>query len=169
MITIRYENHEDREAINRVNEFAFGSRDEAILVDTLRASGEPILSMVALLDDRIVGHILFSPVVIQSVEESFPAIGLGPMAVVPEEQGKGIGTRLVVRGLEECKANGYDIVVVLGHSAYYPRFGFVPSKPYGIRWEQEVPEEVFMVLALEDGALEGKAGIVKYHEAFTAV
>jgi putative acetyltransferase len=167
MINIRDEKYEDRASIYRVNELAFGGNVEADIVDALRASGEPIISLVALVEDRIVGHILFSPVVIQSDEASFPAMGLGPMAVLPEAQGKGIGTRLVERGLRECKAKGHDVVIVLGHATYYPRFGFVPSKPYGIRWEQDVPEEVFMVLALEDGALEGKAGIVSYHEVFT--
>lgn len=167
MINIRLERPEDREAIYRLNVLAFGGREEAILIDTLRASGESIISMVALLDDCIVGHIFFSPVVIQSDVGSYPAMGLGPMAVLPEEQRKGIGTRLVERGLEECKAGGHDLVFVLGHATYYPRFGFVPAKRYGIRWEQDVPEEVFMVLALNDGALEGKAGIVRYHEAFT--
>jgi putative acetyltransferase len=72
-------------------------------------------------------------------------------------------------GLEECLKLGHDVVLVLGHPEFYPRFGFVPSRAVGIRWENEVPEEVFMVAELRPGALRGRTGIVRYHEAFDRV
>jgi len=166
MFEVRDEKPEDYDAIRRVNELAFKGKSEADLVDALRDSGDDIISMVALQDDKVVGHILFSPVSIENGEDSNTAMGLGPISVLPEHQRQGIGSRLVKVGLGECKANGCPVVVVLGHPEYYPRFGFTPSKPLGIEWEKEVPEEVFMVVELEEGALEGVAGIVKYHAAF---
>jgi len=116
-----------------------------------------------------VGHILFSPVTVQSDGASWGAMGLGPMAVLPEHQGKGIGSQLVEVGLEECRKTWYEVVVVLGHPEFYPRFGFEPSKPLGIRWEKDVPEEVFMVTELREGALAERGGVVKYLPEFDRV
>jgi len=169
MIEVRHEKPEDYDAIRHVNELAFKGKSEADLVDALRDSGEYIISMVAIQDDKVVGHILFSPVNIINEEDSNIAMGLGPMSVLPEHQRQGIGSRLARVSLGECKLNGYPLVIVLGHPGYYPRFGFKPSKPLGIEWEKEVPEEVFMVVELEEGALDGIAGIVKYHAAFENV
>ena len=91
------------------------------------------------------------------------------MAVRPEFQKQGIGSQLIERGLEQCRAAGQACVVVLGHPEYYPRFGFVPASRYGIRCEYDVPDEVFMIIELRDGALEGCAGIVKYQPEFNEV
>jgi putative acetyltransferase len=124
------------------------------------------LSLVALLGDQVVGHILFTPVKIESADSSFEAVGLGPMAVLPAYQRKGIGSRLVQSGIEECRRAGHEVVVVVGHPEYYPRFGFLPAKRFGIRYEEEVPEEVFMVLELREGALAGRSGIVRYQPEF---
>ncbi len=96
-------------------------------------------------------------------------MGLAPMAVAPEHQRKGIGSALVRAGLEQCKQLGFAAVVVLGHPEYYPRFGFSPSSRFGINSEYEVPEEVFMAMELQPGALSGKTGRVKYHAAFSNV
>jgi putative acetyltransferase len=81
------------------------------------------------------------------------------MAVLPALQRQGIGTRLVQYGLEQCRHADYDGVVVLGHPAYYPRFGFVPASRDGIRCVYSVPDDVFMALALRAGTLQGCAGI----------
>ncbi len=169
MIIIRRERPGETSAVRRVNEQAFGQRAEADLVDALRQRDEFLISLVAIEDEQVVGHILFSPVTVQSDRASWSAMGLGPMAVLPQHQGKGIGSQLVEVGLEECRKTGHEVVVVLGHPEFYPRFGFEPSKPLGIRWKKEVPEEVFMVTELREGALAGRRGVVKYLPEFDGV
>lgn len=166
MITIRAEKTEDRYAIHRVNELAFGQPNEANLVDALRANAIPFISLVAVGDEQVVGHISFSPVTVESESGTFAAIGLAPMAVLPEYQNQGIGSQLVREGLKECQRLGHDIVVVLGHPNYYPRFGFAPASLKGLRSEYDVPDEVFMVAELREGALRGRRGLVKYHREF---
>jgi putative acetyltransferase len=108
----------------------------------------------------------FSPVTISSDTTTIEAIGLGPMAVLPAFQRQGIGSQLMEVSLEACRKTDYGIVVVLGHPAYYPRFGFTPSKPHGIIWERDVPEEVFMVKELKEGALAQTRGVVTYRSEF---
>ena len=115
------------------------------------------------------GHILFSPVTIESKGTSFEAIALAPMAVLPAYQRKGIGSQLVRAGFEECRRLGHEIIVVLGHPDYYPRFGFVPAKQKGIDCEFEVPEEAWMILELREGALAGRRGIVRFQPEFHEV
>lgn len=168
MIIIRQERPEDAAGIRHVNVQAFGRPAEADLVDLLRTRDQVILSLVASQGDLIVGHILFSPVRIESEGGLFAAaaVGLAPMAVLPELQKQGIGTQLVKHGLEQCRQTSYECVVVLGHAEYYPRFGFVPASRYGLKCEYDVPDEVFMALELREGALKGHAGIVKYLPEF---
>jgi putative acetyltransferase len=169
MTTIREETPEDFRAVRRVNELAFGRPQEAALVEALRTSAEPYLSLVAEVEGQVVGHIFFSPVTIESGEGTHDAFALAPMAVLPEFQGRGVGSRLVLEGLEECLKRGHEVVFVLGHPEYYPRFGFEPTKPRGITCEFPVPEEVFMLKELRAGALEGVRGEVKYHPEFRKV
>jgi putative acetyltransferase len=111
---------------------------------------------------------MFSPVSL-SGHPALKIMGLAPMAVAPEHQRKGIGSALVRAGLEQCKQLGFGAVVVLGHPAYYPRFGFSSSTRFGIGCEYEVPEEAFMVVELQAGFLRGTSGKVKYHAAFSNV
>lgn len=169
MITVRAETTEDAPAVRRVNGLAFGRPEEAALVDALRAAPAPHLSLVAVEDGRVVGHIFFSPVSIESEDSTFEALGLAPMAVLPEYQRRGVGSRLVREGLRECRRGGWKVVVVLGHPEYYPRFGFVPAVGRGLRSEYRVPDEAFMVAELEPGALGGRRGLVKYRPEFGAV
>ena len=169
MLEIRLESVGDEAAIRQVNELAFARQNEANLVDVLRDAVEDVISLVAVQDGQIVGHILFSPVQIESSEGVTEAIGLGPMAVRPNYQGQGIGSQLVEHGLLACQKAGFTIAIVLGHPTFYPRFGFVPTKPLGIQWEHDVPEEAFMVKALAENALAGVTGVVKYHQAFNGV
>lgn len=169
MISIRRETEADRQAVSRVIEAAFAQPDEAALVDALREVAHPHISLVAALDDRVVGHIFFSPVSIESEGRAFTAMGLAPLAVLPEYQGKGIGSQLVREGLKECLSLGHNVVVVLGHPHYYPRFGFAAARAKGITCEYDVPDEHFMVAELEPGALAGRKGLVKYHPAFNDV
>ncbi|OGC76663.1 MAG: GNAT family N-acetyltransferase [candidate division Zixibacteria bacterium RBG_16_40_9] len=166
MFVIRAETLEDHSAVRKVNELAFGQPNEAALVDALRRAAHPHISLVAVIEGQIVGHIFFSPVSIESERSTFTALGLAPMAVLPEYQKQGIGSALVREGLRECQRIGYDIVVVVGHAKYYPRFGFTPAKQKGLRCEYDVPDEVFMVAELKPGTLAGRQGLVKYHPEF---
>ena len=169
MVTVRAEKTEDRDAVHRVNELAFGQSNEADLVDALRTNASPLISLVAIAEEQVVGHICFSPVTIESDVGVFTAMGLAPMAVLPEYQNQGIGSQLVRAGLKECQSVGHYIVVVLGHPNYYPRFGFAPASLKGLRSEYDVPDEVFMVTELVPGALGGRSGFVKYHSEFAKV
>lgn len=163
---IRHERPQDISAIRKVNEAAFETGTESDLVDALRDKKAHVISMVAEKEDRIIGHILFSPVTLTAEGLEVTLLGLAPMAVLPEYQNQGIGSKLVENGLEESRRKGYPAVVVLGHPDYYPRFGFVPSQKYNISTEYDVPPEVFMVLELQSGALSGLSGIANYHGAF---
>lgn len=91
-----------------------------------------------------------------------PALALGPMAVLPELQRRGTGTLLVKEGLAACRCLGHRIVVVVSYPEYYPRFGFVPARARGIEAPFPVPDEVFMVIALDEGLLEGIHRTVRY-------
>ncbi len=172
-IVIRSEQVDDHAAIAEVNREAFGQEDEPRLVAALRdAEGfDPQLSLVALRDDGVVGHILFSPLDIVKDGGEVPAIAralaLAPMAVRPAYQRQGIGSALVRAGLEACRRAGHRIVVVLGHAEYYPRFGFTLAGEHGLRAPFEVPDEAFMVLSLVDGGLDDVAGVVRYPAPFS--
>jgi putative acetyltransferase len=166
---IRPENPEDVPAIRIVIEKAFGRPAEAELVDALRQNGKAAISLVAEDDGSIVGHVLFSPVAIQSKGTGLRGIGLAPLAVIPERQNQRIGSMLVEHGLRRCREEGHPFAVVLGHPDYYPRFGFVPASRFGIKSEYDVDDEVFMVMELREGALCGCAGVVKYQPEFNEV
>ena len=177
MIIVRAESEADVPAVRQVNELAFGRPEEASLVDALRATAHPHVSLVAVEDGEVVGHIFFSPVSIEpdeavsvsAVTAAGVGMGLAPMAVLPQHQNRGIGSQLVREGLEACVSLGCAVVVVLGHPEYYPRFGFVPASRVGLRSEYDVPDEVFMATELSPGALEGVRGLVKYHPALGEV
>lgn len=165
---IRREHIKDYAAIRAVNEIAFTGPTEANLVEALRERARPIVSLVAEDDGAVVGHILFSPVTLSS-DGQLSIMGLAPMAVAPARQSQGIGSALVRAGLEECRRLRAAAVVVVGHAGYYPRFGFVPARCFGLSSEYAVPDDVFMVLELETGALTDKAGIIRYHPVFSTV
>lgn len=169
MINVRTEKTEDISAVRRVNKLAFGRADEAVLVDRLRLAAQPQISLVAVENGQVVGHIFFSPVFVESAGSDFAAMGLAPMAVLPERQNQGIGSLLVREGLKECQRLGCDAVVVLGHPEYYPRFGFVPASRKGVRCEYPVPDEAFMLIELTPDALSGQHGLVKYRPEFGEV
>jgi putative acetyltransferase len=166
MFEVRHEREEDQPAVHKINEIAFGQPDEADLVDALRKNARPYISLVAVEQGVVLGHILFSPVTIESKDKIHTVMGLAPMAVVPERQRQGIGSFLVREGLKECLRIGHPVVVVLGHADYYPRFGFVRAKGKGITCEYDVPEELFMVAELTPGALSNICGLAKYHPEF---
>jgi len=168
MVRIRAQSTDDDSAVWQVNKSAFPTPAEAGLVERLRAEADPVVSLVAEDDGAIVGHILFSPATL-AADSNFIAFALGPMAVLPGRQRQGIGSALVRAGLDACAGLGGRAVFVLGHPDYYPRFGFLPASRFGIVSQFEVPDDVFMALELEPGALAGKAGSMRYHAAFDAL
>lgn len=118
-MTIRREEPNDIAAIHLVNEAAFPSNLEANLVDDLRAEGDAIISLVAIDGDDIIGHILLS-----KMAAPLKALGLAPVAVLPEKQGNGIGSALIKSAIKEAKDDGWEIIFVLGNPKIYCKFGF---------------------------------------------
>ena len=165
LIEIRKERPGDIPAIRDVNTRAFEQDQEANIVDALRANGAASLSLVATLNARVVGHIMYSPAEVSQLTGA----GLGPMAVLPEHQRQGIGSKLIEAGTVLLKGAGCPFVVVVGHADYYPRFGFRPARPLGITCEWDVPDNVFLVLMLDPGKMEGVSGMVKYRNEFSTV
>lgn len=169
MITIRLERPDDAAGVRRVNELAFGQADEADLVERLRQACRDSLSLVAE-DDVVVGHILFTPVVVECAPRPVLGMGLAPMAVLPDRQRQGIGSLLVRRGLEMLRARRCPFVVVVGHPEYYPRFGFQPASTHGLasQWPG-MPDAAFMVLVLDAPVMSGVSGVATYREEFNQV
>lgn len=166
---MRAERAGDADEIDAVHRLAFGQADEADLVRRIRQAEDfdPRLSLVAERSGRIIGHVLFSGIHIETDDgRRAEALALAPMAVLPELQRQGIGSALVRHGLDVCRALGHRIVVVVGRASYYPRFGFRPAGAFGLRCPFEVPDEAFMALELVDGALETTTGLVRYPDAF---
>jgi putative acetyltransferase len=112
---------------------------------------------------------MFPPVTIESPEAITPAIALAPLVVHPDYQCLGVGAALIEEGLKVCRTLGHRIVIVIGHPGYYPRYGFRSARANGIIAPFAVADDVFMVLALDPGALDGIQGTVKYPEAFDAI
>jgi putative acetyltransferase len=166
MVVIREERQVDIAAIREVNDSAFNRTQEGEIVDQLRASCKELVSLVATEGEKIVGHILFSPAIIESDGEKVNGMGLAPMAVLPEYQRKGVGAMLVQKGIEKIKEMGYPFIIVLGHPEYYPRFGFEQASIYGIKSQWDVPDEAFMMMILDTAAMSGVSGTGKYREEF---
>lgn len=164
-MNVRHEQPQDAPRVREVNDQAFGSPVEGRIVERLRAEPGSI-SLVATKGDLVVGHILFTAVSLEPPVE-FRVAGLGPMSVLPEHQRTGIGGQLIRAGLDACRQHGYSAVVVVGHPAYYPRFGFEPAYTRGLTLRDfDVPQDVFMVLELEPGVRERVRGAVRYSSAF---
>ena len=166
MIEIREEQPLDITPIRDLHIKAFGQNLEADIVDQLRQNCSDLLSLVAELENQVVGHILFSPATIEGQERGVSGMALAPMAVLPEYQRQGIGSGLVRAGISKLKKKRCQFVLVLGHAEYYPRFGFELASLYGIRSEWEVPDEVFMILVLNEAELKGISGVAKYRQEF---
>jgi putative acetyltransferase len=165
IMVIRPEEEMDYHAIWNVNRLAFGGQtEEAKLVDDLRAEGYKRLSLVAEDDGTIVGHVLFSDLAIETRDAVVDALALAPLAVAPSHQGQGIGSALVREGLRLCAEQGHRIVVVVGHPAYYRRFGFSAQLAERLASPYAGPE--FMALELVLGALDGVSGKVAYPPPF---
>ena len=167
VITIREEQLQDAQDIREVNLAAFGQPDEAGIVDKLRLNCDELLSLVAVMGGRIVGHILFSPVTIGQEGRTFIGMGLAPMAVLPEYQRRGLGAELIRVAIERLRERECPFVIVLGHADYYPRFGFEPASRQGIRCEWDVPDEAFMILILDAQTMQTVSGLAKYRPEFS--
>jgi putative acetyltransferase len=166
-VRIRIENThsvEERAIIRRVNAAAFGGSDEADLVDKLRGDEHALISLVAEFEGNIVGYTMFSRMWINTSPKLVSAVALAPVAVLPEHQRKGIGGLLIQHGLELLRIRGERIVIVVGHPAYYPRFGFSADKAKLL--ESPFRSEAFMAMELSPGALDGIQGSVVYPPAF---
>lgn len=165
---IRTESPQDFPKVYNVNVEAFGRSDEAQLVDRLRSGNSFIeeLSLVACVDNKVVGHILFSKIVIVDGQHRNESLALAPMAVVPELQNRGIGTQLIQEGLKKAKSLGHHSVIVLGHDKFYPKFDFVPTNKWNIKAPFNVPSTSFMGLELDEGAFEDVQGVVQYPDVF---
>ena len=145
----------DIDEVRLLNDKAFGQPVEGHIVDKLRQSCNRILSLVAISNNKIVGHIMFSPVTIETQEVVIQGMGLAPMAVLPELQNQGIGSILVKEGLRIIRNMSYPFVIVLGHKKYYPRFGFERASKYGLKSQWEgIPDEAFMAMILNDSIME---------------
>jgi putative acetyltransferase len=150
-----------------VNERAFGQPQEADIVDHVRRNCGDRLSLVAVVNDQVVGHVLFSTVTIDREDRTRQGMGLAPMAVLPQYQRQRIGGELIKSGISKLESMGCPFVVVLGHPEYYPRFGFEPASRYGIRSEWEVPDEAFMILVLDESEMQGVSGVARYRLEFS--
>ncbi|GBG55415.1 N-acetyltransferase [Sporomusaceae bacterium FL31] len=171
-VTIRQENQTDFDSVYSVVKLAFlnaehTDHDEHNLVNRLRKSSAfiPKLSLVAIVDGEIVGHILFTRIEIINANERYTSLALAPVSVVPTMQGKGIGGKLIVEGHKIAKKLGYTSAILLGHPAYYPRFGYIPASRFNIRPPFEVPDEAFMVCELAENGLANISGTVQYPNA----
>lgn len=158
---IRPELSADVRRIYDVTQSAFPTPDEAELVNRLRADGDSIISLVAVEADRIIGHAVFS-----KMEAPFKALGLGPVSVVPEAQGAGVGSALINAGIELARAKGLQCIFCLGDPNYYQRFGFSVSQASDFASPYVGPH--FMALFLDAG-LSVRQGPVAYAPAFGAL
>jgi putative acetyltransferase len=164
-LTIRPEQPGDRAAVFDINRRAFPTAAEADLVELVRPA-TPLISLVAVAPDTVVGHILFTPVRVVSPSGSSDHMALGPMAVLPEHQRKGVGSALVRAGLQYCIDIGHFVVFVLGHPDYYGRFGFRPAPPLDLHFKGPEFDPYFMVAELAPGKLAGLSGMVRYLPPF---
>jgi putative acetyltransferase len=141
----------DYQGVFAVEQAAFGREDEARLVEALRAKDEIDFECVARAHSQVVGHIAFSPLLLERDEETLRGSALAPLAVTPEWQRKGVGSALTRMGLEFCASRGVDVVVVVGEPAYYVRFGFYSEA--GRLIESPFPYPYLQALELTSGAL----------------
>lgn len=171
---IRQEQQSDYEMTETVVEAAFATAEQSDqrehhLVSRLRTSDAfmPELSLVAVNGNEIIGHILLSKIsIVRKDGQKVKSLALAPVSVLPNEQNKGVGKALIEKSLEKAKELGHQSVIVLGHPAYYPKFGFKKSSLWQINAPFEVPEEALMALELQKGALDHVSGVIEYSSAF---
>lgn len=164
-VVIREETKEDVPAIGALNRKAFGGEYEMRLIEELRSARLILASLIALDGNEVDGHILFSVLQVEIDGRNVKAAALAPLAVSPNRHRQGIGSQLIIEGLTRMRKKQVEAVMVVGHTTYYPRFGFSPlptqklASPF-----RGMPE--FMALELTAGALSGQKGLVRYPKAF---
>lgn len=165
---VRGEKTADYDTIFEINKLAFGREDEGNLVNAIRKtrSYEFGFSLVAVKEDVILGHALFSKGFITHRNRRFKCLVLGPIAVLPEQQRRGVGKALIEEGLERAKEVGFGAVVVVGDPVYYGQFGFIPALSKKLRTTMKIPDENFMVKEISRNALRGIIGTVMFPREF---
>ena len=172
-LIIRSTTEGDRAAIVALHLNAFGEAEgqevSALANDLLDdPTARPMLSLVGEEENELLGHVLFTAVQIIGGETPVPGLILAPVGVAPSAQGKGVGGALIRAGLERLKAEGVGLVFVLGHPAYYPRFGFTPAGTLGFRAPYPIPEknaDAWMVQELNPGYIGRVSGTVQCADA----
>jgi putative acetyltransferase len=169
-ISVRQENPEDIRAIDVVHLSAFQGDEEVGLVDALRTSSGfvPELSLVAEFNGRIVGHILLTKVKMLKGSKGTDLLALAPMAVVPSQSHRGIGSELVLKSIEKAKSLGYTGIVVIGQPEFYQRFGFEPAAKWGIRSNLSVSSDLMTVMELVPGTFSEGSNVI-YPSLFSKV
>ena len=168
-VKIKQEIESDYSNVYELNRTAFEQESEPKLIELLRTSDAfiPELSLIATIDNNLVGHILFTKIIIKDDNgNEFNSLALAPMEVKPDLQKKGIGGQLIRYGLGKAKELGYKSIIVLGHEQYYPKFGFVSTEKWNIKAPFDVPKNVFMGIELVKNGLTGITGTVQYPKEF---
>jgi len=168
-IVVKTETEADYEQITRVHTAAFNGDSEARLVEKLRKTPMyiPELSLVAEYREEIVGHILFYPMIIKTKAKKCITLSLAPISVITHFQNRKVGSRLIEEGLRRARKLGYGSVIVVGHSKYYPRFGFEKASKYGISASFNVPDNAFFAMELKKDALKDCKWKVEYPKEFS--
>jgi len=174
-LSIRKENPFDHNWVIELTEKAFetleiSDHNEGKLVDKLRKAPTFVeeLSMVAELNGQVVGHILFTPIVIDNGSQQFQSLILAPVSVLPKYQKMGIGGQLIRAGHQKAKELGFQSAILLGHPEYYPRFGYKPASSFGIKTRIPLPsDDVFMAVEITEGGLKGVSGMVVFPAEFS--
>lgn len=166
----RKEDYRDTEEVVRrafENE-TYSDQSEYTLVAKLRKSEVfvPDLSLVAVNEDKIIGHILLSKIWIDTEDKKVESLALAPISVLPEYQNKGVGRKLIQQALTIAEKLDFESVIVMGHEAYYPKFGFKKASHWGIQAPFEIPDELLMAIELKDNSLDHVSGVIQYSNAF---
>ncbi len=151
---------------------AFGQRQGQEIVELVNGmledeTAKPLLSLVAEKDGKLVGHILFTTAQLQPENQESSIRILAPLAVSSDVQGEGIGGALIKEGLKQLAESGVDLVFVLGHPRYYPRFGFQTAALFGFEAPHTIPAEhadAWMVQELKTGRLAKNEGKIQCSE-----
>jgi predicted N-acetyltransferase YhbS len=172
-INIRQENKKDHQAVFNLIEKAFkrevySDHQEQFLVKRLRKSTAfiPELSLVAEIDNQIVGHILLTKIKIKNNQHTFRSLALAPISILPEYQNQGFGGKLIEFAHKKAKSLGYGSVILLGHKGYYPKFGYQQADMFGITLPFDVPKENCMAIELIKNGLKDVYGMVVYPKEF---
>lgn len=164
MLNIRPQNRAvDLDAISRINAAAFAEHGGTEAFDRFRAEREDILSLVAEEAGELLGHVLFSPVMLDTPAGVLAGMGLGQLAVHPHRQNQGIGTHLAETGIAQLRRADCPFIIVIGHASYYPRFGFERGSEHNIRCQwQGIPDETFMILMLDQQQRSSFSGVASF-------